>query len=445
LAARIRTLIVTCENCQRRYSVAEELVHGRSLKLRCKNCQHVINVVSRQTAGRAASARPSPGRITADTPWDVGAAVTSPARSPELWFAMVKGKQAGPFEVEELPEKVKTGDIAPRTYLWREGMRDWKRAGELPQLAFLFAPEKPGGRRRAAVEPEDGSVRSEVFLDGSEEVVKPRPLAALKLSPALAGAGKDIFESLSGASGVDSAPGEETRYFIAQAGVKKRNPPWKIAGFVAALICLPTAVLYLLSELKVGPLVVTRVDASGHEVKESVFSEGVSGLGELLLGTRKSRQVGSRTKGARPKEPPPDSQVAVAEGTSSALKSFYDDTSHVDVGPKVRKAEARVNESGGGGLAPQEVAKVVSQTQPAFQSCIEQEMRKNPRFKGGKILVNALVGSSGIVKAINIDRPEIDGSSLGECLKSRARRMVFSSFSGEDTEVQIPLILTTSL
>jgi predicted Zn finger-like uncharacterized protein len=462
LAARIQRLIVTCEKCLHRYSVAEELVRGRSLKLRCKNCQDVINVVSRPEAAvgsaRSAPAAQRSGHVAVAS-WDVGAAVTSPARGVELWFAMVKGRQSGPLAAEGLLDKVKAGDIVPRTYLWREGMKDWKRAADLPELGFLFAPGKLGSDgRTAAAEQENRPVRSEVFLDGSEEVVKARPLPALKLSPDLVGAGKadkspqgagDLFQAFSTGDSSDLTPGEETRFVIAQAGVKKRNPPWKIAAFVAALITLPATVLYLLSELKVGPLVVSRIDASGREVKESVFSaEGVSGLGELLLGGRQSRQVASAPKSSRPipiKEPPKDPRLSAPKATSSELKSFYADSSHVDVGPKLRRADGRNNEPSGGGLAQEEVAKVVAQTQPAFQSCIDQEMRKNPRFKGGKILVNAIVGSSGIVKAIKIDRPEIDSSSLGECLKSRARRMVFSSFSGEDTEVQIPLILTTAL
>jgi len=46
---------------------------------------------------------------------------------------------------------------------------------------------------------------------------------------------------------------------------------------------------------------------------------------------------------------------------------------------------------------------------------------------------------------VAISRPDIDGSSLGEYLKGKARRMSFAAYSGDDTEVQIPLILTTSL
>ena len=48
--------------------------------------------------------------------------------------------------------------------------------------------------------------------------------------------------------------------------------------------------------------------------------------------------------------------------------------------------------------------------------------------------------------SIDVDRhlyrQDIAGSSMGNCLKVRARRMVFPAFSGDDVEVEIPLVLT---
>jgi len=93
----------------------------------------------------------------------------------------------------------------------------------------------------------------------------------------------------------------------------------------------------------------------------------------------------------------------------------------------------------------QALAKVVSQSGPAFQSCIEQQLKRTPNFRGGKVNLVATVGASGTVKQARLDRKEIDLSDLGSCLKSRARRLVFPSFEGEDVEVEIPLVLTAAL
>ena len=361
-------------------------------------------------------------------------------------------------------------------------MVDWKRAGELPELSGLFDPDRGGeeehqpGHRRESFEP-------------AQETAT-RPLSALKLSPDLVASAAQpspapedrSAASLVRAPEADAAtapgasvvreepettarttlaslaarretPGEQTRFFIAEAGVHQRNPPWKIAAFVGSLIALPLAVLYLLAAFKVGPLVITRLDPSGNEIRESVFStEGGSGLADLLSGRRQHTRPLPDARTARPASRPtpapsksaePAAQQAKPSPGPSELRAFYADDAKADVGPVVRKTSER--EESGGGLAPAQVAKVVAQTQPAFQFCIEQEMKKNPSFKGGKISVNVVIGSSGTVKQAAISRPDVDSSGLGECLKAKAKRMVFPTSSGDDVEVQIPLILTTSL
>ena len=101
--------------------------------------------------------------------------------------------------------------------------------------------------------------------------------------------------------------------------------------------------------------------------------------------------------------------------------------------------------SAGSGPSTQALSKVVSQGSPAFQFCIEQQLKKTPKFRGGKVNLVATVGPSGVVKQARLDRRDIDGSDLGDCLKSKARRLVFPAFQGEDVEVQIPLVLTATL
>ena len=98
-----------------------------------------------------------------------------------------------------------------------------------------------------------------------------------------------------------------------------------------------------------------------------------------------------------------------------------------------------------GGPPKEEINKVVEATQRAFQFCIEQELKKNPGFKGGKVRLVATVGASGVVKKASIDREDIDQSDLGECLKGKAKRMTFSAFQGDDVDLEIPLILSTAM
>jgi hypothetical protein len=132
---------------------------------------------------------------------------------------------------------------------------------------------------------------------------------------------------------------------------------------------------------------------------------------------------------------------------SPELTKLYSDTRKADVGPTAVPTLAHAAPTSGGGSGPnqQALAKVVAQSSPAFQSCIEQQLKRTPNFRGGKVNLVATVGASGTVKQARLDRKEIDLSDLGSCLKSRARRLVFPSFEGEDVEVEIPLVLTATL
>jgi hypothetical protein len=134
--------------------------------------------------------------------------------------------------------------------------------------------------------------------------------------------------------------------------------------------------------------------------------------------------------------------------SSEELQQLYADPSKTDVGPEVRKDTevAPKDAAAQGGLPQEDIAKVVEKTQGAFQGCVEAELRKNPKFKGGKVMLVATVGTSGIVKSTKLDRRELDASPVGDCIKRSAKRMVFPAFKTDDganeLDLEIPLVLT---
>ncbi|MGZ3459682.1 MAG: AgmX/PglI C-terminal domain-containing protein, partial [Archangium sp.] len=280
--------------------------------------------------------------------------------------------------------------------------------------------------------------------------------------------------------GLKRASMENTQTLVKEAGVDRRNPPWKIALFVFLLLAMPVGVLYALTELQVVPLRVTRVDARGHQVQQpvSVFSsEGIGELRELMLGhirppppapkpekavrpSEPVKQQPPKQESARqepPKQEPPKQEPAKEEPPKEAPPSQGEAQKEAaaldaegekkDVGPEVREnPEVAATDSARPSGPPQEALdRVVKHSRSAFKSCIEQALRKNPRLRDGKLLLTATVGSSGTVKKVSFDRKDIDGSPMGDCIKVRARRMVFPSFSGEDVRVEIPLVLTKSM
>ncbi|RKG89487.1 DUF4339 domain-containing protein, partial [Corallococcus sp. CA053C] len=176
----------TCDNCQKRYSIADEKVRGKTVKVRCKNCQNVITVEGpaeeentrvvsladveriraqeRSLAGgpaapAAAAVAPAPlsrPPVSApQTPWDDEPTRTAPPRQTAgaPWFVMVRNKQEGPLDEAAVAEWMAAGTISARSFFWRQGMPDWKRGSDIPELAALFAPASPPEPPPAPPEP----------------------------------------------------------------------------------------------------------------------------------------------------------------------------------------------------------------------------------------------------------------------------------------------------
>ena len=52
------------------------------------------------------------------------------------YYILIGTEQQGPLSTEDL-----RGRVTPQTYVWREGLPDWIRTGDLPELSGLLVPE----------------------------------------------------------------------------------------------------------------------------------------------------------------------------------------------------------------------------------------------------------------------------------------------------------------
>ena len=126
-----------CDRCKTRYSIGDERVRGKILKIRCKNCQHVITVREGMAAPSPAdlqrskeptaqpyiaSAQPAGGAL--------GAAFASQLQKPppaleEEWYVSINGQQAGPFSLADAQRWVASKPFAAELHCWSEGFDDW--------------------------------------------------------------------------------------------------------------------------------------------------------------------------------------------------------------------------------------------------------------------------------------------------------------------------------
>jgi len=640
---------VTCDKCNKRYAIADDKVRGKSVKIRCKQCQNLISVQGPPAGAAAASAATIPvtqptlgGGVSATgSPWEEERTRAMPAMdlSP-TWFAMVKGKQIGPLTVRDLELRVKTGEVSLRTYLWKQGMADWKRASDVPEVSPVFAgvsvgaaavgpvqaagqpgrpiskstkgvardvatanelpspeitrkpngngngnghgpgdpvdrdartnigqpsfapapaqparpktgsfpkaqlqqqvtepatvepaPREPASREsksdsRGAVERKTGTQAkleskpaakavertsdiitdkeqaivpvssstqplNDLFADvsglhakGDEPSTGERPISGLggpgpSSEPVMGGAaekGYDPFAALGEADPKDAPPpGEATKFFIAQAGVNKRNPPWKIALFVVAIIGLPVGILYMLSSLHVVPPVLVQ-NEKGEMVEQEFFTpQGFStGLKDLLSGDAKKKKAAAEAaqraaaerekakklaaaqpqndsdalpeaKGKKPETPKySEEELKKLYGSGGPVGSDVSLGSKNDVGPKIRLESQAPTIEKGGGLDSEAVAKTMGERMKALVGCVEDALKRNPNVKLEKVTLVLQVGTSGAVKSAGLEPKRVELTDWGGCIVQRAKKISFPAADSE-SEIQIPLVLGASM
>ena len=72
-------------------------------------------------------------------------AMNNPPPMPEVqYYISVNGAQAGPYNMQQMAQMVKSGQLTSQTYVWKQGMENWAFAKEVQELNSLFAPPIPG-------------------------------------------------------------------------------------------------------------------------------------------------------------------------------------------------------------------------------------------------------------------------------------------------------------
>ena len=55
----------------------------------------------------------------------------------------VNGQSTGPFDMNALAQMAQSGQLAPQSQVWKQGMSGWAAAGTVQELAHLFVPSDP--------------------------------------------------------------------------------------------------------------------------------------------------------------------------------------------------------------------------------------------------------------------------------------------------------------
>ncbi len=166
----------------------------------------------------------------------------------------------------------------------------------------------------------------------------------------------------------------------------------------------------------------------------------VPGSRTPVQGPRLARPV-RRAPPVVAEEPIPGSSARPGDASSSpALLDLLSRKEDAPAASSTPEPEARGAGAGAGVPGIAEVQALVQRNRSGFDACVEGA-GPDAHLAGRKVMLSVTVNPSGIVTSPRLDDPLLDGSAAGVCLKSAARKLVASPFSGEAVRVRVPLTL----
>ncbi len=217
-----------CDKCHTKYSIGDERVVGRVLKIRCKNCNHTISVSEKGVQAGApaipvAAAKPAPAKATAPAiPAAAKAAVTKPiaksaprpgrdALDEQLdnalgsgfdsdqtsissletllaagdWFVSFDGEQEGPLTLDRARDRIrKELPGGKEVHAWKDGFGDWLPINKVPEFAALARSKQPPPKPAMPPIPAAASTRPSVSA-AKAAVPSPTAKPSIPAAPAI--------------------------------------------------------------------------------------------------------------------------------------------------------------------------------------------------------------------------------------------------------------------
>jgi len=195
---------VTCTGCPAKYSVPDEKVRGKKVRITCKHCGTTLVVDgSALGAGRSVGGKVEAAGAAGAVPMvSLGPAIepTSPVATqptppaPELtWLVGFADERQERHTTSAVVDLYASGKIDDETLLWKDGMDEWLALFDIPEVAG--AMKQRGVARRAPsfdaplTSDDEPTVvgkspfEDETVVSSAPEVAKSSPVAAAALQP----------------------------------------------------------------------------------------------------------------------------------------------------------------------------------------------------------------------------------------------------------------------
>jgi len=125
---------VTCQACSAQYTIADDKVRGRKVKIRCKACQSPIVVDGQNPPTDSGSGVSEPPPTL-----DPFAPETAVAPDAEVWNVNLTDTDSRTMTTAEVIEGFRSGLVTSDAFVWKDGMGDWVAIMNCVELAPLLA------------------------------------------------------------------------------------------------------------------------------------------------------------------------------------------------------------------------------------------------------------------------------------------------------------------
>jgi predicted Zn finger-like uncharacterized protein len=224
---------VTCQACNAQYTIADDKVKGRKVKIRCKACQTPIVVDGQNPPAESAGS----GQSEAPPALDPFAPETAMSNDADVWNVNLSDTDSRTMTTAEVIESFRSGVVTTDAFVWKDGMADWLPIMDCVELApLLQGPTDPpvpvAGQTplAPAVAPAAAKVGGVPILTGAQAAPTGGRAASAKQvgadlfgDLASAGAeGEDIDVATSAPRGLPVMPGS-TAYDDKPTGARNEN------------------------------------------------------------------------------------------------------------------------------------------------------------------------------------------------------------------------------
>jgi len=458
-----------CGQCHTKYTISDDKVSGKTLKIKCRKCGNIIKVREPSRGKKAASSAPPPTPASAQAlsaldglskklessfvekpvpgpsavKWVVERTGDETGSGPKTieWFVGIQDQSYGPISAEELVILENEGKVGPLSLVWKEGMNDWVEMVSIKPLMAMIEQIKKESDKKPVDSAESGAAADE------------SPLMGAHLGRIGARLDTARVEDQKKAGHISLGP-------AGQAYTPSLLPPRPRVKGLTYVIIIGFFLAMAACGVTIGWLIVKSTQTRTEQVvaqankEESGLQETVETKALVNPATQKASMGEVRTDNEEKKAKTVRKVAKTVEKTEpkkeydKEQKELFKKMSDLD-GEESRtlrkrpdtSAETEVSESGKG-LSGLQLRKVVSTNKSSMQRCYQKALRKtldNSIEVRLKVRIN--VGPSGVVTETSILSSNVTDAYLSDCINKTVKRWRFPPASKKST-FDIPFMFT---